>query len=84
MKAVRRFLPSVPAILSLIALPVAAQENPPRTAETFQVSGGKAFLYACRVALKTGKVCAIKTGRGVRKAGNGAGWLGESRVLGGI
>lgn len=33
-------------ILSLLALPVAAQDNLPRTAETFEIGGNKAFLYA--------------------------------------
>ncbi len=32
--------------LSLLALPVAAQENLPRKAETFEVAGHTAFLYA--------------------------------------
>lgn len=33
-------------ILSLLALPVAAQDNLPRTAETFEISGHKAVVYA--------------------------------------
>ena len=33
-------------ILSLLALPVEAQDNLSRTAETFEVAGHKAFLYA--------------------------------------
>ena len=29
----------------LLALPVAAQDNLPRTAETFEIGGNKAFVY---------------------------------------
>ena len=39
-------LPSLLPLLSLLALPVAAQESLPRTAETFEIGGNKAFLYA--------------------------------------
>ncbi len=33
-------------VLSLLALPVAAQDSFPRTAETFEIGGHKAFVYA--------------------------------------
>ena len=39
-------LPILLALLSLLALPVVADDKLPRVAETFEIEGHKAFVYA--------------------------------------
>ena len=39
-------LPILLTLLSLLALPVVAEDKLPRVAETFEIEGNKAFVYA--------------------------------------